>query len=143
MRRRYVTIEIFFLGRFPMVVSGIGTLIGIIFVGICVVVLISVGIATIRSGRASLTRAHVANKEVVWHKQISFLFGLCNLAFAGLLLLILLLMVLVIQMIKIIVFVLLGLILVISIVLVVRCILVALQTTRDAVTPPQEQDKEL
>jgi Ca2+/Na+ antiporter len=122
-----------------MVVSSTGTLIGIIFLAICVIVLIGIGIATIRSGRASLARA--ANQELVWHRQITFLFGLCNFVFAALLILILFLIVLVIQIIKLIVFVLLGIVFVLSIVLIIRCVRVALQSTRSAVTQPQ--DKEL
>lgn len=122
-----------------MVVSGTGTLIGIIFVAICALVLIGVGVATIRSGRAFLTRARIANQEAVWHKQISILFGLCNIVFAGLLVLVLFLMVLVIETIKIIVFVLLGIVLIISMILIVRCVRVALQTTRDAATPPHKE----
>lgn len=123
-----------------MVVSSTGTLIGIIFVAICALVLIGVGVATIQSGRAFLTRARIAKQEVVWHKQILILFGLCNFVFASLLILILFLMVLVIETIKIIVFVLLGIVFVISMVLIIRCFLVALQTTRNSGMPAKNKE---
>jgi hypothetical protein len=123
-----------------MVLSGVGALIGIIFGAICAAVLVAIGIATIRSGRVSLTRVRAAGQEVAWHKQVAILFGICNIVFAGILIMVMLLLVTVISTIKIIIFVLLGILLVISVVLVVRCIAAALQMTYPIATPPQDQD---
>jgi hypothetical protein len=124
-----------------MVLSGVGALIGIIFGAICAAVLVAIGIATIRSGRTALTRVRATGQEVAWHKQVAILFGICNIVFAGILIMIMLLTLTVISTIKIIIFVILGILLVISVVLVVRCIAAALHmTTHPIATPPQDKD---
>ena len=124
-----------------MVLLSVGALIGIIFGAICAAVLVAIGIATIRSGRTSLTRARAAGQEAVWHKQVSILFGICNIVFASILIVVMLLFVIAIAIIKIIIFTLLGILLIVSVVLVVLCIVAALQMTHRLVTPPQDKDQ--
>lgn len=124
-----------------MVLSSVGALFGLIFGAICAAVLVAIGIAAIRSGRAFLTRARAAGQEAVWHKQVSILFGICNIVFASILIVILLLFVVVLSVIKIIIFTLLGILLIVSVVLVILCIVAALQMTRHLVTPPRDEDQ--
>ncbi|GCE18917.1 hypothetical protein [Dictyobacter kobayashii] len=114
-----------------MIELGVAALAGIIFAGVCVAVLVVVGIMNIRSGRKALARVRGTGQSAAWHRQVLILFGLNNIAFAALLALVVLLAVVLDRGIKITIIVLLALLFVISIVLVVRCVMSVMQTSRD------------
>ncbi|GCF09252.1 hypothetical protein [Dictyobacter arantiisoli] len=125
-----------------MAVLSVASLAGIIFLGICAVVLGAFGIRSIRSGRKALARARIVGSGAVWHKQISILFGLNNLVFAGLVILVMLLMLLTVHIIKMVLIALIILLLVVSVVLVVRCLMSALQASQQPVAPRRDHKEE-
>lgn len=112
---------------------------GIIFAAICAVLLIAVGVTNIRSGRKALARARSEGQGAVWHKQVSILFGLNNIVFAGLLIMITLLIMIANPGVKYAIIALIALLFLMSIVLVVRCVSSALQTSRNLVSTPREK----
>ena len=125
-----------------MIALGVAALAGIIFAGVCVAVLVVVGIMNIRSGRKALARARAAGKSVAWHQQVLILFGLNNIVFAVLLALVVLLTVVVSRSTKLVIIALLALLFLISIVLVVRCIMSVMQTSRDLTRSRQDTQQE-
>jgi hypothetical protein len=117
----------------------VSTIIGIILI----VVLVAVSIVNLRTGRQALERARSAGQPIVWHKQLSILFALNNLVFACLILLIILLMLVADHTMKYIFVALIALFLVVSVFLVVRCIMAALQASRDFVSSSSRRDDKL
>jgi hypothetical protein len=77
--------------------------------------------------------------NAVWHRQLAFVFGLNNIVFAVLVAAIALLMLATERTLKYIAVALIALLLLTSMVLVVRCVLVALQTSRNALIAQQRK----
>jgi threonine/homoserine/homoserine lactone efflux protein len=105
--------------------------VSIFFALICGSVLIYVGFINIRSGKQALLQARVAGQPAVWHKQTLLLFGLNNIVFALLIILVVLLSIVVNPTAKYALVVLIVVTLLISIVLVIRCISAALQSVKN------------
>ena len=105
------------------------TLAGLIFLALLVPTLVAVGIYNIRAGLRALPNAEAIGQEPIWHKQTSILFGINNLVFAFLLLLLVVLS-LVPGPFKLAVGVLIGIGVVMSIVLVARSMVFALRASR-------------
>ncbi len=102
-------------------------LVGIFFAIIGGAVLIYVGITNIRSGQRALAQARVVGQQAVWHKQIAILFGINNIVFALLIILVVSLSLVVDHSAKYALVVLIIVTLLISIGLVIRCISTAMQ----------------
>ncbi|GAC1369637.1 MAG: hypothetical protein NVS2B12_25450 [Ktedonobacteraceae bacterium] len=105
-------------------------LVSIFFAFICGAVLTYVGIANIRVGQRALAQAQIAGQQAVWHKQTSVLFGINNIVFAFLIIVVVLLGIVVDHTAKYVLIALVIITLLASIVLVIRCISVALQTVK-------------
>ncbi len=105
-------------------------LVSILFAIICGSVLVYVGMTNIRSGTQALAQTRSAGQQGVWHKQTSILFGLNNIIFALLIVLVVLLGVVADRSVKYILIALIVVTLLTSIVLVVRCITAALQSVK-------------
>ena len=114
-------------------------LVGIIFAVMVIVVLIAVSINNLRKGQLALRRAHSVDQPAVWHKQLSILFGVNNLVFAGLIFFVLLLALVTDRTWKYIFIALIALFLVCSIILVMRCVFTALQTSRDLISSRRDK----
>ncbi|GCE26636.1 hypothetical protein KDA_21200 [Dictyobacter alpinus] len=114
-----------------MIELSVPVLAGIIFAAICAILLLAVGVINIRSGRKALDRLRSEGRTVVWHKQVLILFGLNNIVFAAMLILITLLVILASPGVRYIIIALIALLLLISVFLVIRCVTSALQTSRD------------
>ena len=117
----------------------VSVLAGIIFAAICAVLLIAVGVMNIRSGRKALERSRSEGQVVAWHKQVLILFGLNNIVFAGLLVLLTLLIMIANPGVKYTIIALIALLFLASIVLVARCVSSALQTSRNLVSTRREK----
>ncbi|GER87959.1 hypothetical protein KDW_21210 [Dictyobacter vulcani] len=115
---------------------------GIIFAAICAVLLIAVGVMNIRSGRKALERSRSEGQVVAWHKQVLMLFGLNNIVFACLLVLLTLLIMIANPGVKYAIIALIALLFLASIVLVASCVSSALQTSRNLVSRPGEKSQE-
>jgi hypothetical protein len=102
----------------------------ILFAVICGSVLVYVGMASIRSGTQALVQARSAGQQGVWHKQTAILFGLNNIIFALLVVLVVLLGLMAERTAKYILITLIVITLLTSIALVVRCISAALQSVK-------------
>ncbi len=104
--------------------------VSIFFVIICGSVLIYVGVINIRSGQHALLQARAAGQPAVWHKQTIVLFGINNIVFAFLIILVVLLSIVVDSTVKTVLLVLIAVTLLTSIALVIRCISAALQSVK-------------
>ena len=105
-------------------------LVSILFAVIFGSVLVYVGMTSIRSGTQTLAQIRSTGQQGVWHKQTAILFGLNNIVFALLVVLVVLLGVVVDHTVKYILIALIVVTLLTSIVLVVRCINAALQSVK-------------
>jgi threonine/homoserine/homoserine lactone efflux protein len=110
-------------------------LVSILFAIICGSVLVYVGMTNIRSGTQALAQTRSAGQQGVWHKQTSILFGLNNIVFALLIVLVVLLGVVTDRSMKYVLIALIVVALLTSIVLVVRCIAAALQSVKSLRNP--------
>jgi hypothetical protein len=104
---------------------------GFMLLIIAILVLLAIGIFSIRSGLKALPGAASLGLEPVWHKQPKVLLGINNIAFAVLLSLVGLLSTAPNPTIKTTLFVMIILTLIISIFLVISSILVSLQAARN------------
>ncbi len=59
-----------------------GAFIGLFFLLVVALVLLSVGIFTLRLGRQSLEKQRRKDRNMVWHRHALFLFGINNIVFA-------------------------------------------------------------
>ncbi len=105
-------------------------LVSILFAIIFGAVLVYVGMTNIRSGTQALAQTRSMEPQGVWHKQTAILFGLNNIVFALLVVLVVLLGVVADRTMKYILIALIAVTLLASIVLVVRCISAALQSVK-------------
>jgi uncharacterized membrane protein len=118
----------------------VGLLVGLIFVFIVIAGLLVLGGVSIRKGSQELARQRMTDAaNAVWHRQLAFVFGLNNIVFAVLVAAIALLMLATERTLKYIAVALIALLLLTSMVLVVRCVLVALQTSRNALIAQQRK----
>lgn len=116
------------------------TLAGIIFLALLAPALVAVGIYNIRGGLRVLPNAEASGQEPVWHKQTNILFGINNMVFAVLLLLLLILS-LVPASLKPVVGVLIFITVALSIFLVVRSMFFALRASRKLAQQLREKKK--
>ncbi len=103
---------------------------GILFAVVCGSVLVYVGMTSIRSGTQALAQARSKGQQSPWHKQTAVLFGINNIIFAFLIILVVLLGMLVDRTAKYVLIALIVVTLLISIALVVRCISAAMQSVK-------------
>src|SRR5690348_11223056 len=116
----------------------VGLLVGLIFALLVFAGLVALGVVSIRKGSRELARQRMTDAaHAVWHRQLAFVFGINNLVFAGLVVAIVLLMLATGRTLKYVAVALIALLLVMSLILVGRCVLVALQTSRDALMAQQ------
>jgi len=113
---------------------------GIIFLALLVPALVAVGIYNIRTGLRVLPNAEEAGQEGVWHKQTNILFGINNIVFA-LLLLLLLVLSLVPAAFKLAVGILIFITIALSIFLVARSMVFALRASRKLAQRLREKKK--
>lgn len=105
-------------------------LVSILFGVIFGSVLVYVGMTSIRSGMQALAQTRSVGQQGVWHKQTAILFGLNNIVFALLVVLVVLLGVVADPTVKYVLIALIVVTLLTSIILVVRCINAALQSVK-------------
>jgi hypothetical protein len=117
-----------------------GLLVGLLFALIVFAGLVVLGVVSIRKGSRELARQRMTDAaHAVWHRQLAFVFGVNNLVFAGLVAAIVLLMLATGRTLTYVAVALIALLLVMSLILVGRCVLVALQTSRDALMAQQRK----
>ena len=118
----------------------VGLLVGLIFAFIVFAGLLALGGVSIRKGSQELARQRITDgANAVWHRQLAFVFGVNNIVFAALVAAIVLLMLATEPTLKYIAVALIALLLLASMILVVRCVLVALQTSRNALIAQQRK----
>ncbi|BCL81955.1 hypothetical protein ccbrp13_44200 [Ktedonobacteria bacterium brp13] len=113
-----------------------GALLGAIFALIVALLLIAVGILNIRKGSQALVQQRSAvttGPRKAWHQQFLILFGLSNIVFGALVVAVIPLFVTTARSTRSISVAIIVLLLLISVVVTVRCILVAFQTSREAI----------